>query len=192
MYVTLRDSIGRKRFVVPVASFAQCEENGLILIELVGVAQANEAAWANIVKQRSERSVTDTNLTFTVGSLEKAVRVTPLKGRYKRAVKIQDRVLIKHEGLSRFNQDWLIGGSLERPSPWFFQAAANKLLFPILPHWSNTLWKAGINERLVIACNNQYGVSVWEFKHQDYYAKRWEKLVIELIKGKQLKEEPNG
>lgn len=192
MYVTLRDSIGRKRFVVPVASFAQSEEHGLILIELVGVAQANEAAWANIVKQRSERTVVDTDLTFTYGSFHKIVRVSPLKGRYKRAVKIQDRVLIKHEGLSRFNQDWIIGGSLENPSPWFFQAVANKLPFPVLPHWTSTLWQTGISEKLVVACDNSYGVSVWQLKHEDYYSERWKKVVLELIKNRKLKEAPDG
>lgn len=52
MYIEFRDTIGRHRFDVPVSSFAQDDSEGLLMVKLTGVPQANEAVWAHFVRGR--------------------------------------------------------------------------------------------------------------------------------------------
>lgn len=191
MYVTLLDSIGRKRFTAPCAAFVQHEQDGLILIELTGVTSAVEAMWAHIVKGRTERSLVATTLYFNVGSVSHNLRVIPQTS-YKRATKERSRMIIQHEGLSRFNYDYLLGGDVETPSPWFYQALSVKLPYPVLRHWAEPLWVHAVDGNLVVPVRTAYGVSAWKLHATDYYLNGWQKLITSLIKKNILTEVPNG
>lgn len=192
MYVTLLDSIKRKRFTTPCAAYVEHDSDGLILLELTGATSAVEAMWAHIVKGRTERSLTPTTLHFNVGSVSHNLRVIPQTS-YKRATSQRDRMIIQHEGLSRYRYDYLLKGDMDTPSPWFYQALALKLPYPVLKHWTKPLWIHAINSNLVVPIKTAYGVSAWTLHADDYYLTGWQKLITNLIKKKVLTAEvPNG
>lgn len=191
MYVTLLDSIKRRRFTTPCVAYVEDNEDGLILLELTGATSAVEAMWAHIVKGRTERSLTPTTLHFNVGSVSHNLRVIPQTS-YKRATSQRDRMIVQHEGLSRYRYDYLLKGDMDTPSPWFYQALALKLPYPVLLHWAKPLWIHAIDGNLIRPIPTAYGVSAWKLHANDYYLNGWQKLISTLVKKKVLTEVPNG
>jgi hypothetical protein len=182
MYVTLLDSAGRLRFTVPCAAFAADHSDGLLLLELTGADSENRAVWSHIVKARTERSLTATHAHFHVAGAQHTIRVVPTTKYHK--VEQAGRVLLLHDGLSRFRHDYLLGGDAEEPSPWFLPALQLRLPIPVLSHWARGLWQAARHEDLVRPVATAYGPApVWGLGDN---LPGWEKLVQGLIKARKL------
>jgi len=186
MYIMLFDSKGKHRLNVPVSAFAQSDNDGLLLLELTGVDTANRACWANIVKHRPERTLTDTNATFIMGNAT-PVRVIPATKYHK--LERPNRLLLLHNSLTRFQLDYLLGGSHDQPSPWFASALQNNVPLPMLDHWLLPVWKGALARRLVTLASTIAGpVNVWRINHQE--PERWLAMATEMIKAKLLTETP--
>ncbi len=191
MYIELRDTIGRHRFDAPVSSFAQDPSEGLLMVELTGVPQANEAVWAHFVRGRSERTLQKTGATLRAGGLVIPIYLTP-GVRYHRDKGIKDRVLILHDGFSRYKNRFIVGGDEETPSPWF-PSSLSRLPYGLLPHWYPVLWRSSQKATssipvLITKVSEVWGPkAVWEVKTTDY-EKYWERRIIQLLKSGELKE----
>lgn len=190
MYLVLTDSIGRKRFTVPCAAYVSHDEDGLVLLEVTGTTTAMEAIWANIVKGRTVRYVVDTEITFNVGATSRRVRVHP-QTTYKRQ-SARSRMLLMHEGMSRYEYRYLIGGTVEEPSPWFQQAVQLRLPFPMLSHWTRDLWRYAVDDNLIMPIKQSYGMTAWKLLATDYFTTKWQKLISTMVRDGVLKEKANG
>ena len=189
MYVKLLDSIGRLRVTAQCAAFSQDDDDGLLLLELVDVTSANEAIWSHIVKGRTERNIVSTNAHFQLGDIQSAIKVIPSTKYHKIKLPKDNRIILLHSGLSRFSYDYLLGGNIEEPSPWFLLALQMRLPYPILPHWINTLWRKAQAEDLVESISKTYGdTSVWRFRANSYQVMKWGELLTKLVKTKELTE----
>lgn len=186
MYVKLLDKIDRLRVTAQCTAYAESETDGLLLIELPDVTSAIEAIWSHIVKGRSERTLTSTNVYFNVGGVSRRVAVVP-STKYHRDKKATDRLLLLHDGLTRFRYDYVLGGSVDEPSPWFLVALQMRLPIPVLPHWSPMLWVAAQENNLVVPADVVYGaISVWKIRANDSWIDNWSKMIQGLVKNKKL------
>jgi hypothetical protein len=138
MYVKLHDKADRLRFTVPCAAYVADNADGLPLLELVGADSENRAVWSHIVKARSERSLTATSAHFHAGASKDVICVVPTTKYHK--VEQSGRVILLHEGLTRFRHQYLLGGDDNEPSPWFMLALQQHIPIPVLPHWAPVLW----------------------------------------------------
>lgn len=189
MYVKLHDSAGRLRFTVPCAAFVADDAAGLLLLELVGADSENRAVWSHIVKARTERSLTDTNAHFFAGGAQHTIRVVPATKYHK--VEQSGRLILLHDGLTRFRYDYLLAGSADAPSPWFLPALQLRLPIPVLPHWAPTLWTAAQDNKLLKRAKIAFGPTiVWQLFADGIFADAWAKVVQKLVKAKQLTEAP--
>lgn len=183
MYVTLHDSADRLRFTVPCAAFVADDSDGLLLLELVGADSENRAVWSHIVKARPERSLTATRACFHAGGAEHVIQVIPSTKYHK--VEQTGRVILLHDGLTRFRYEYLLAGTAEDPSPWFLPALQLRLPIPVLPHWTTTLWAAALADHVVQAVTCAYSpVAVWRLASDD--PRRWGAIIQHLIQAKQL------
>ena len=186
MFVRLYDTKDHLRHTVPVAAFAQDNTEGLIFLELAGVEVQNRAVWANIVKGRPTRSLTETETHFHQGPSE--TRITVIPGTRYHKIEANGHLFLMHTGLTTFKQEWLIGGTDQEPSPWFAVAYQRNLPLPILPHWTTTLWKAAIAANLVAPADTNAGpVTLWRVYHE--YTERWTALLGRLVHNKMLTQE---
>ncbi len=186
MYVKLLDKIDRLRVTAQCTAYAESDTDGLLLIELPDVTSAVEAVWSHIVKGRSERTLTNTNVYFNVGGVSRRIQVVPTT-KYHRDKKATDRLLLLHDGLTRFRYDYVLGGSADEPSPWFLVALQMRLPIPVLPHWSPVLWTAAQENNLVVPTDAVYGaISVWKLRASDSWIDNWSKMIKELVKTKKL------
>lgn len=183
MYVKLFDSAGRLRFTVPCAAFVADNADGLILLELVGADSENRAVWSHIVKARTERNLTATHAHFHVGGVQHTIRVFPATKYHK--VEQSGRLILLHDGLTRFRYDYLLSGTADQPSPWFLPALQLRLPIPVLPAWASALWAAAQHERLVQAVNIAFGpATIWRLLADELA--RWSALVQDHIRTKKL------
>lgn len=186
MYVKLLDKTDRLRVTAQCVSYAESDVDGLLLIELPDVTSAIEAIWSHIVKGRTERNLTDTNAYFHVGGVTRRIRVVP-STKYHRDKKVTDRLILLHDGLTRFRYDYLLCGSVDEPSPWFLPALQLRLPIPVLPHWSETLWTAARANHLVTPADTTYGsATVWKLNASEIWIESWSKMIQELVKAKKL------
>ena len=182
MYVILNDAKGRHRHTVPVSAFAHCTSDGLLLLELTGVDTQNRAVWANIVKHRPERTLTLTDAIFQMGQKVEPIGVIPTTKYHK--VERPGRVLLLHDGLTRFQMNFLLGGSHDQPSPWFAAALQATVPLPVLDHWITPLWKAAIAEKLLLLAQVIAGpVNVWRLSHE---TATWRRMISRMVYAKML------
>ena len=183
MYVQLFDSRGRLRFTVPCAAFVADHGDGLVLLELVGADSENRAVWSHLVKARSERTLTATTAHFHAAGAQHTLQVIPTTKYHK--VEQAGRVILLHDGLTRFRHDYLLGGTAGEPSPWFLPALQLRLPIPVLPAWAGTLWQAALADKLVQAADVAYGPAlVWKLQADNLAS--WAKLVQRLVRARQL------
>ena len=182
MYVKLHDSAGRLRFTVPCAAYVADDENGLLLLELVGADSENRAVWSHIVKARSERSLTTTSAHFHAGASKDGICVVPTTKYHK--VEQSGRVILLHDGLTRFRYEYLLGGDDDKPSPWFMLALQLHLAIPVLSHWASTVWAAARGRKLVRPVDVSFGpATVWKL---DLNLSSWESVVQDLVKTRKV------
>lgn len=183
MYVKLYDSADRLRFTVPCAAFVADDADGLILLELVGADSENRAVWSHIVKGRTERNLTDTNAYFFAGGAQHRIKVIPSTKYHK--VEQSGRLILLHDGLTRFRHDYLLAGAADEPSPWFLPALQLRLPIPVLPTWAPRLWEAAQNKKLVQPADVAFGPAVvWRLLADGLDP--WTTLIQHLVKTKQL------
>lgn len=183
MYITLTDKADRHRHTTPAAAFAANDDAGLLLLELTGPDIANRAVWANIVKARTERSLTPTQATFHQAGQAVPIMVIPTTKYHK--VEQPGRLILLHAGFTRWRLQLLFDGG-ETPNPWFLAGWQSNLPLPILPHWAGLLWAAGIKHNLVTRPDHTYGpVVIW---HVNWDLARWQHLVQTLVKQRKLTE----
>ncbi len=182
MYVKLHDKANRLRFTVPCAAYAADNPAGLLLLELVGADSENRAVWSHIVKARSERSLVDTNAHLHVGAATETIQVVPTTKYHK--VEQAGRVILLHDGLTRFRYEYLLGGDDDEPSPWFMQALQQHIPIPVLPHWTPMIWAKARDLRLVQPANVSFGpVVVWQLHlNQD----AWNQIIQDLVKTRKV------
>jgi len=186
MYVKLVDKDGKFRVAAQCASFAASNDDGLLLLELPDVTSAVDAIWSHLVKGRSERSLTGTNAHFYSGGVHHQIKLIP-STKYHRDKKITDRLLLVHDGLTRFQYQYLMGGSLDEPSPWFMVAAQQCLPIPLLPHWAPVLWGHALTKGLVTIADTVYGdIAVWKMHAGSSQLDNWVKLIQDLVQAKKL------
>lgn len=142
---TLRDAIGRKRFAVPVVSFAHDDEQGLVLMELAGATNANRAIWAHLVKRRTERSLTTTNITVEGPASSSVVQLVPGKQVFVTRT-VGTHLLILHRRVTQSISTILLGGTLEEPSPHFRRTMNMYCPFPVLEAWLPILWRQAVRD----------------------------------------------
>jgi len=182
MYVELHDKIGRLRFTVLTAAYVADQADGLLLLELVGADSENRAVWSHIVKARTERSLVTTNAHFHAAGVDEAICVVPTIKYHK--VEQAGRVILLHDGLTRFRHLYLLGGSEDTPSPWFMPALQMHLPIPVLPHWAPIVWHQALAERLVRPVETCFGAAVvWKLNVRPI---SWERLVQDLVKEKRV------
>lgn len=184
MHATLLDGEGKTRNTVHVAAFAYDDDEGLVLLELVGVDVANRRVWANLVKHRPERNLTTTSVSVTVAGVTQPVKVIPSTSYYK--VESSGHLILLHGGFSTFHLTHFFGGDADEPSPWF-AAAMQRLPLPILPHWLPVLWRAGIDQRLVTQPTQVFApINVWRFNDD---ASSWTTIITQGVTARKLKEQ---
>lgn len=182
MYVKLHDKANRLRFTVPCAAYVADDSDGLLLLELVGADSENRAVWSHIVKARSERSLTATSAHFHAGASKDVICVVPTTKYHK--VEQSGRVILLHEGLTRFRYEYLLGGDDDTPSPWFMLALQLHLAIPVLPHWAPALWQAARDRELVEPAKTAFGPAmVWKL---DVNQNTWERTVQDLVKTRKV------
>jgi hypothetical protein len=151
----------------------------LLILELAGPDSGRRAIWSNIVKGRKANSREHTDVVFQVGGIKINVMVTPTKANKYHQVKDRDRTILIHDSLSRFRYEYLLGGTEDEPSPWFFGAFQMNLNLPTLNHWTETLWRHAVDEEIIKPVQSHGSVTVW---HAHWYEPRWSKLITELVK----------
>ena len=185
MYVKLFDSAGRLRFTVPCAAFVADDADGLILLELTGADSENRAVWSHIVKARTERTLTATHAHFHVGGVQHTIKVIPTTKYHK--VEQSGRVILLHDGLTRFRYDYLLAGAADAPSPWFLPALQLRLPIPVLATWAPTLWTAAQYDRLVQLVDVAFGPAVvWRLLIDEKNQVLWNALVQDLVRSRKL------
>ena len=183
MYVKLFDSADRLRFTVPCAAFVADDADGLILLELVGADSENRAVWSHIVKARAERNLTATHAQFFAAGAQHTIRVIP-STKYHKAEQ-SGRLILLHDGLTRFRYDYLLAGAADAPSPWFLTALQLRLPIPVLPGWATTLWGAALAEKLVQPVTCAYSpVAVWQLLAGGLDA--WGAMIQRLVRARKL------
>jgi hypothetical protein len=182
MYVKLHDSAGRLRLNVPCAACVADDENGLLLLELVGADSENRAVWSHLVKDRSERSLVATGAQFHAGASKDVICVVPTTKYHK--VEESGRVILLHDGLTRFRYEYLLGGNDNTPSPWFMPALQQHIPIPVLPHWAPVLWTKAREKKLVQPADLSFGPAVvWQL---DLNQNSWERMIQDLVKTRKV------
>jgi len=182
MYVKLHDKADRLRFTVPCAAYVADHEDGLLLLELVGADSENRAVWSHLVKARSERSLVATGAHLHAGGAAEVICVVPTTKYHK--VEQTGRVILLHDGLTRFRYQYLLGGDEEEPSPWFLPALQLHLAIPVLPHWASVVWTEARSSRLVQPADASFGPAVvWKL---NTHPVSWEHLVQRLVKERRV------
>lgn len=182
MKAELYDKAGRLRFVAPAGDFIQTNHGHLKLLTLGGSDTAKRACWAHIVKRRSERTITTTNLIIKEGGLSSAVCVNPTD-RYKSAV-WKGWLIVVHEGFLPQNSKYLVGGTETEPSPYFDLALRQVRTIPYKPEWKPYIWRAAIASGLLNLQDGFSSVNVWEVRGREV---RWELALKEA--GRFMKQE---
>ena len=73
------------------------------------------------------------------------------------------RVILLHDGLTRFRYEYLLGGDDNEPSPWFMLALQQHIPIPVLPHWAPVLWARAHELSLVRPADVSFGPAVvWQ------------------------------
>lgn len=180
MVVKLLDKAGRLRFTVPCAAYVADPSDGLLLLELVGADSENRAVWSHVVKARAERSLTDTQASFHAAGAEHIVQVIPTVKYHK--VEQTGRLILLHDGLTRFRFDYLLGGG-DAPSPWFLPALQLRLPIPVLSHWAGTLWERALGD-LIRSVSVSFGPPVvWRLNGN---VSSWSAVISDLIRAGRL------
>jgi hypothetical protein len=182
MYVKLHDKAERLRFTVPCAAYVADDENGLLLLELVGADSENRAVWSHIVKARSERSLTATSAHFHAGASKDVICVVPNTKYHK--VEQSGRVILLHDGLTRFRYEYLLGGDDDAPSPWFMLALQQHIPIPVLSHWAPVIRAKARELSLVRPADVSFGPAVvWQL---DLNQNTWERMIQDLVKARKV------
>ncbi len=182
MYVKLHDKAGRLRFTVPCAAYVADNADGLLLLELVGADSENRAVWSHIVKARSERSLLATSAHFHAGAPKDVICVVPTTKYHK--VEQSGRVILLHDGLTRFRYEYLLGGADDEPSPWFMLALQQHIPIPMLPHWAPVIWARARELSLVQPADLSFGPAVvWQL---DLSQNTWERMIQDLVKARKV------
>jgi hypothetical protein len=182
MYVELHDKTGRLRFTVPCAAYVADNAHGLLLLELVGADSENRAVWSHIVKARSERSLTATNAHFHAAGADETICVVPTTKYHK--IEQPGRVILLHDGLTRFRYEYLLGGDDDVPSPWFMLALQQHIPIPVLPHWASAIWAKARELSVVRPADLSFGPAVvWQL---DLNQNAWEQMIQDLVKARKV------
>jgi hypothetical protein len=182
MYVELHDKTGRLRFIVPCTAYVADNADGLLLLELVGADSENRAVWSHIVKARSERSLVATGAQFHAAGADETICVVPTTKYHK--VEQSGRVLLLHDGLTRFRYEYLLGGDDDVPSPWFMLALQQHIPVPVLPHWAPVIWAKARELSVVQPTNVSFGPAVvWKF---GLNPNTWEQMIQGLVKARKV------
>lgn len=193
LWAVLRDAAGRVRLSARVIAHAEEPYTGALLyLELYSsTPAATRAVWANIVKARTARRPTASEVSIYEQAADgtqsnpKPVIVTPGQKYYKRE---QDgRLVIIAPSAGRFERVYILDGTPKRPAPHFADALAAVDL-PFLPHWAAQLWQAGQRKKLIEPCPAR-NMTAW---HLTTDAAKWQAVLLQLHAAGRLPLEPSA
>lgn len=183
MYAELKDSAGNVRFAPTctayVSGYAHAGgwRDSLLLLELAGARSEIRAVWANVVKSRTARGITSTDITVYAGAHSDAVYIDT--GIKYRTIQTADTLVIVAPAMTRAEYNYVCDGDTETPSPWFMTALQARLPYPVVKEWKQTLWRLALQAGLVAPAKTSLGISAWSI---DYAAEAWENLLGQAVR----------
>jgi hypothetical protein len=179
MLAKLYDAKGRLRFKdIQVTDYAEDDE-GMLVVGFRGPEQAIRALWANIVKRRTARSKTPTEVVLLDGTRKFSLQVHP-QNHYHQAAVGEDGMLIFRRAFNKLENSYIFGGDEETPSPYFELAMKQLPMLPYKPEWLPVIWHEAIKEELIKAPKvSRCGMTIWYINLQGYWRALWTRLVKE-------------
>jgi len=86
-------------------------------------------------------------------------------------------MLFIHPWFSRMEQRFILGGTVDEPSPWFANAFQKVVPIPFMESWTEELWKAAVNKGLVQPLDSTK--LAWQINSSKW---QWQRLVESMIK----------
>jgi hypothetical protein len=180
MHASLTDSIGRTRFSeVPVTDYLG-DHDGIVILALQGPQQAIRAVWANVVKNRRERSATPTEVILFRGMKKEVLKVDPTNRYHMVTLNDWDALAVLREDVNRIQAKYILGGSEESPSPWFPNALKKLDKLPYKTEWLPTIWQQAIESNLIKEQTTaQSAIPIWRiYPHSlPAWVKLWKGMI---------------
>ncbi len=156
------------------------QADGLIYLDMQGPEVALNAIWANIVKHRTKRSVTPTNVYVFNPELGRTMDTRDwlhvLPGcRYFSRMVHKTRHVMFNSFASKISQKYIFGGDDQTPSPWFKTALQKNVDLPFIPEWLDIIWQKAVERGHVLPVP-AHNINCW---HIDYSAD-WHQILLEL------------
>jgi hypothetical protein len=171
---------------VPVLAYVidQMSHKKLVYLEMFGALEGQRAIWANIVKHRTGTTGHDPTVKTEVTVDGKIVIVHPAD-RYLQMT-VRNHVCVLHGSMAHAERAYIIGGSMEQPSPWFYQFLQKQIDgLPFLEEWLPQLWKLGLEHELIVSCQTQGTAEMfWAINKRASWRRKeysWEDVVKEIV-----------
>jgi hypothetical protein len=179
MHASLFDIKGRLRFTdVPVADLVT-DWSGIVLLSLMGAPQANRAIWANIVKRRTTRNPTKTQVSVRRGGEEFRLEVTPKHKYHMASGPRGEGIVIVRADLNRMNYRYILGGDEETPSPWFQRALTHVPTMPYREEWLPAIWQKAMKTSAITRPDRMWtATSIWKINRNE---RLWHTIIKELL-----------
>jgi hypothetical protein len=176
LYSVLYDKNKKPRYILPCAAYAKNRAGDTVYFEIVSNAvQPVNAFWANIRCNWRTTQLTPTYIAIYDQDHNKEVlSIVPREKRHYGAK--NGHHFMMHEGFDKLHLEYLLGGSPTEPAPMFETALRQYVEAPFLSAWTQTLWEAGINQKLITELS-AVGMTGWRLSK---IAKGWQELIINL------------
>lgn len=153
----------------PVFINTSASYNGhMLFVEIAGVLSARKAVWAHLMKRRQATSSDApdvTEITVDTGADWERLQLAA-KTKYK-TVELEDRIFVMHPAFAKGERKYFLGGTYDKPSPFFAEALRINSTIPFMPYHVEKLWQIAIETKAITSLSAYGSEMAWQVNDMD-------------------------